>query len=336
MPGMPPCPIRLRCLFADVSGRRYNHLFYSAASGFSGIASGGAWASVEGLWPGAASYELRFANGTTVTVKTTATWPTASHGAMTYRDGASLFAAACLPGGSGGNVISSASVTHLGYTVPAGGVRAYPPPLMHDHAQAMRGYFLDNEVAVLQVSTFSFPLTGDAADFARTAVGFLARAAAAGKTKLIVDLSGNAGGDVVPGLNLFRILFPDRPIYSATRFRATDLVDLVGQVFSAAGAAATAEVPLDAPFSARAAVGPSQRHDFATWADLFGPEEVGGANMSRVLAHFDFDAAATLDDPLFGFGETPEVPVTQHFHAEDVVVVSATQTFPLPLFSIPC
>ncbi|KAK3935493.1 hypothetical protein QBC46DRAFT_397395 [Diplogelasinospora grovesii] len=315
---------------------RYNRLFPSPTANFSGAYSGGAWTSHEGLWPGVAASVLKFANGTKTTVETTASW-SQPNGPMVYASGEALFNAACLPNanntllGTGMGTFRvpfqiTTQVNH-NYTIPGSGPAApYPDPVARDPHDRIRGYYLTDprfsDVAVLQVPHFRVGKTGGV-DFARTASEFLTRAAMVdGKTKLLLDLSGNDGGHVAPGFNLFRLLFPDRPIYSATRFRATELVDIMGRVFSAAyGADYRGELPLDPPLIANAAVGPDQKHIFQAWDGLYGPTEILGINMSALYAHFDLNTASSETDPIAGFGGVP-LNTTRLFKQEDIVIVT--------------
>ncbi|KAK3349070.1 peptidase S41 family protein [Lasiosphaeria hispida] len=293
---------------------RYNQLFHSPASNFSDAYSGGAWTSHEGLWPGAASYSLTFANGTRRTVETTATWASA-HGPMSYQDGSALFGAACLPQSSSAASLPGSRVTHLGFDVPPSGVLAYPAAIAHDQRQFIQGHYLDRlgfeDVAVMQVS--SFRLGGVAGDFVQTAVEFLEQAAADNKKRLILDLSSNDGGDVIPGFHLFQTLFPGQPIYSATRFRATELINLMGKAYSETYRNRTEKVPLDPPFIAHTAVDPSQNQTFSSWKSLFGPHKILGANMSSLYAHFPFSAALPPPNP------GPPKPL---FAAENILIIT--------------
>ncbi|KAK0708468.1 peptidase S41 family protein [Lasiosphaeris hirsuta] len=301
---------------------RYNHLFHSPASNFSGSYSGGAWTSHQGIWPGAASYSLTFSNGTRRVVETTATWSEAN-GAMSYKTGSALFEAACLPRSNSSAPLPGSRVTHLGFDLPPSGVLAYPAALVHDKNHFIQGHYLDRpgfeDVAVLQVS--SFRVHGAAVDFAQTAVRFLERAARDSKKRLILDLSSNDGGDVIPGFHLFQILFPGQPIYSATRFRATELINLMGKIYTETYRNKTSKVPLDPPFIAHTAVDPNQTQAFPSWKSLFGPHEIHGANMSSLYAHFPFALASSAYDPLYGFSNTT-APPKQPFSPENILIIT--------------
>lgn len=328
---------------------RYNHLFPFPGNQFTGFFTGGGWQSYQGLWPGEAQYLLKFHNGSTLEVNTTATWP-ATNGPMNYTDGETIFKAACLPGHHPSLTTSPDPLPpphHLNEELPPSKEAVYPSPIVHDTHDSIRGYYLPapfNDTAVLQIPTFQH--TGGV-NFSQTALDFLTTASKrGGKTKLILDLSGNNGGDVIPGFNIFKILFPDLPIRTATRFRATELVRLVGRVWSEVyggrgrdvgeGSAERGEergergeTPVDPPFVASVAVGPDQKRGmFREWKDLLGPERVGGSNMSKLLAHFDLNLASTSEEPVYGYGPFASMAnKPRPFAAENIVIVS---TIPHP------
>ncbi|KAK0615233.1 peptidase S41 family protein [Bombardia bombarda] len=296
---------------------RYNHVFPSSALEFSGNFAEGAWRSNEGLWPGAASYMLKFANGTVMKVTTTAIWPM-TNGPMQYADGGALFEGACIPGSTSpmAQPLQSLSYKSTISSRPKNGPigkAAYPRPISSDKNDLVRGYYLDdphhNSTAILQLPTFRLRGTATALDFSRAVVEFLDHATAAdNKTRLIIDLSGNTGGDIVLGFNIFKILFPNESIYSATRFRATELVNLMGKIFSHVyDNKSTRLPPIDPPLIAQAAVNTSQKPAFFSWNDLYSPVNIMGANMSQLYGHFDFNLASTPDNPIFGFRVDPSL-----------------------------
>lgn len=76
-------------------------------------------------------------------------------------------------------------------------------------------------------------LASKEASFQATATDFIAAAVAAGKAKLTIDVSANGGGTILQGYNLFKNLFPTLVPYGATRFRAHEAFDIIGQTVSA-------------------------------------------------------------------------------------------------------
>lgn len=242
---------------------------------------------------------------------------------MDYRDGESLFQAACTPDGQTRFGSPSESLRSAPtYSLPLSGPARYPRPVVRHPYDLIRGYYLNepgtHDVAVLQVPTFE--LGTEIPSFVKTAVDFVERAVTDDKVKIIIDLSGNGGGDVTQGFNLFRIFYPDRPIYSATRFRATELIDLMGQVFSRAINARTGGV-LDPPLIFQDAVTPDQQDPFTSWEQLYGPQEIMGAKMSSLYAVYNFSTASNRDDPISGYGGIPSDFLTQPFETENIVVV---------------
>ena len=89
-----------------------------------------------------------------------------------------------------------------------------------------------SSIAVLSVPSF-VGLGPEELSFQAVATAFIADAVAAGKTKLIVDVSANGGGTILQGYNLFKNLFPSLVPYGATRFRAHQAFDIMGETVSA-------------------------------------------------------------------------------------------------------
>ena len=239
---------------------------------------------------------------------------------MDYRDGQTLFEAACKPNVQT-NFWSSSGSLHSAppYRLPSSGSARYPKPVLRHPHDLIRGYYLSetgfHDVAVLQVPLFERSVENS--DFLQTAVDFVRGAATDGKSKMVIDLSGNNGGDITQGFNLFRLFYPDQPLYSATRFRATELIDLVGQVLSQDFDLNGLDTR-DSPLVFQDAVTPDQQGSFASWKDLYGPHEILGANMSSLYAIYNLSATSTEDDPIRGYGgkHTPQV-----FKTENIVVV---------------
>ncbi|KAK4610023.1 Peptidase S41 family protein ustP [Fulvia fulva] len=274
---------------------RYNHLFPSAAAHLSGAYAGGAWTRYKGKWPGTASSRLKFANGSYTTVDTHASWP-AENGPMLYENGPDLFTAACLPTSVPPTDLKRIP-TGTGYDT-ASPPHLYPEPDVEHSDTPVKVYYLASarlsDVAVLQVPSFKARHGGS--NYTTATEHILQHAVTEGKTKLIIDLSDNGGGDVELGLNLFRLLFPGRDVYSATRFRAHDLVDVMGQIFSK-HYSAPGQAPVDLTILPHDAVNPAQEHVFHSWATLYGPDEYRGTNMSRLYALFHSSATSTCQTP---------------------------------------
>nr|POE93301.1 peptidase s41 family protein ustp [Quercus suber] len=130
---------------------------------------------------------------------------------------------------SSSSISSSAAAT----TIPAPG---FPSPLIREPQNLNSGYFLEGagyeDVAVLSVPSFVGDSTQESA-FQVTNTYTIDRAVKANKTKLIIDVSGNGGGTILQGYDLFKQLFPQILPYGATRFRAHEAFNLLGQEASA-------------------------------------------------------------------------------------------------------
>lgn len=72
------------------------------------------------------------------------------------------------------------------------------------------------------------------AEFQRAVQILIEEAKAAGKTKLIVDVSANGGGLIFQGHDTFRQLFPQIQQDGFNRFRSTELGQIAGRQFSGA------------------------------------------------------------------------------------------------------
>lgn len=246
---------------------------------------------------------------------------------MTYTSGHSLFEAACLPNPkSRFGLLPGSYSRRRPYQLPIANASSFPEPLVRHNDDHLRGYYLTqpdlSDVAVLQIPTFR--LTEGQTPFSHAARAFFEKALSDGKSRLVIDLSGNPGGDVNEGFDLFRAFFPDQKIYSATRFRATELIYLLGKIFSSAsGQEKLTKLDLDPHIIASKAVNPKQTEGFASWDSLYGPEVINGARMSRLYSVFNATSASTEENPISGYGEAILDPSRRLFLPEDIVMVSS-------------
>ena len=245
---------------------------------------------------------------------------------MTYTSGDSLFEAACLlnPESRFG-LFPGLFPRKRPYQLPTTGVNSFPRPFIRHNDDHLRGYYLNHQdlsdIAVLQIPTFR--LTEGQTPFSDATRAFIKKALSDGKSRLIIDLSGNPGGDVNEGFDLFRAFFPDQTIYSATRFRATELIYLMGKIFSSPSSQKLlTDLDLDPHIIASKAVSPYQSQGFASWESLYGPEIINGAKMSRLYSVFNVTAASTRENPISGYGEATLNPIRRLFKPEDIVMVS--------------
>lgn len=115
-------------------------------------------------------------------------------------------------------------------------IEGFPIPAIRDSgAGATAGYFLSSfgyeDVAVLSVLGFApsgdFGTTEYIINFQQMVSDFLVMCQQAGKTKLLIDVTGNGGGLVVAGFELYSQIFPGNALFQANNLRRSpSLVDM--------------------------------------------------------------------------------------------------------------
>ncbi|KAL1616183.1 hypothetical protein SLS56_011507 [Neofusicoccum ribis] len=235
---------------------------------------------------------------------------------------------------------TSAAATSTSATTTSTPAPGYPTPVIRQSNNLIGGYYLDGEdyadTAVLSVPSF----VGSSAqeEFQSVAQQFLADAVAAGKTKLIVDVSANGGGTILLGYDLFKQLFPGIDAFAAAdRARAIEALDLVGQKFSdlAAGVPRTLDFGnnetlydleanvVSAYLNYRTDEKPDET-PFASWADKFGPQTHKGDNFTNLSRWNLSDVLTPFNSGgiyVTGYGDGVKNS-TQPFAAENVVVMT--------------
>ncbi|KAH0396556.1 hypothetical protein KCU89_g9187, partial [Aureobasidium melanogenum] len=238
----------------------WNNLFYSPAQvslGGSGTGTGTFAGNGRGrfVYPGPTT-TLTFANGTNVTnenhARTHISFKNINSGADIYREylipksPPHLDALEMLQRGEAKheeNKNDDTRITYLQQDMPFFQPRqvrnidapGYPPPVTRQRHNMNGGYFLEGpgfeDVAVLTVASFVHqPFAG--LEFQKVNSDFIAAALAANKTKLIIDVSANGGGVILQGYDLFKQLFPSIHPYGASRFRAHETIDWLGEIYS--------------------------------------------------------------------------------------------------------
>jgi hypothetical protein len=328
----------------------YNNVFYELATVSLGpVGSGiGTFAgSGRGRWiyPGATT-DFTFENGTSRTYENYAKVLVSLEGVT---DGESLYqkwftgpqptpTPSAAPTANTTTPTPSATATPSPKPIPAPG---YPPPVVREIHNLIGGYFLEDDysdVAVLSVPSF---VGIDAQEeFQSTAATFLASAKAAGKKKLVIDVSANGGGTILLGYDLYKLLFPNDIDHAAgDRFRAFESTDIIGQKFSEVAGTfpralvnATQNETLadlndnvgSSVFNYRTDVDVNGEN-FDSWAEKFGPGiEQKGDNFTNLFRWNLSDVLITLNSggvDIHGYGALANY-TQQPFAAEDVVVVT--------------
>jgi hypothetical protein len=174
---------------------------------------------------------------------------------------------------------------------------------------------------VLAVTTFSV----NSVTLQQVSVDFLRNATEAGKKRIFLDLSGNPGGSLTAGVDLFRIFFPDMVPYTATRLRAHTGAEFLSKAFSGLAQLHRKlqfELWEGNPFSWQAAVTPNQDDNFKSLEAWYGPYEIDGAPLSNLYANFNFTSISTTYSPITGYGPIPLDPSQRLFVPEDIIIVS--------------
>ncbi|KAF2643341.1 hypothetical protein P280DRAFT_467392 [Massarina eburnea CBS 473.64] len=324
----------------------YNNVFYELASVSLGpVGSGiGTFAgSGRGRWayPGAVTH-LEFYNGTTYKfenyAKVLVSFTGVTDGESLYESyftiptGTSTVAAA-----NSTSPTPSTSASATATPIPAPG---YPPPIFREENNLIGGYYLEDDysdIAVLSVPSF-VSLGSAEIPFQQTGEKFLAAAKAAGKKKLVIDLSANGGGTILQGYDLYKQLFPDGIGHAAAdRFRAFESTDLLGQYFSRTSEKLPrAYFPeeqnetlwelesdvVSSMFNYQSDLDKDDKN-FPSWPAKFGPVENHGDKFSSLFRWNLSDVIIPFNSGgiyIHGYGNLTNY--TQPFAAEDIVVVT--------------
>ena len=163
-------------------------------------------------------------------------------------------------------------------TIPAIG---YPTPVIRQRSNMNGGYFLDGQgfadVAVLTVADFVSVDDRAGRDFQKINSDFIAAALAANKTKLIIDCSANGGGFILQGYDLFKQLFPSIHPYGASRFRALEVINELGELFSTPITRGGLETSKAFPWDYHTGLDSDDKKP-SSWKQRYGPHPQGPGN----------------------------------------------------------
>ena len=162
---------------------------------------------------------------------------------------------------------------------------------------------------------------------------FLNAAKAAGKTKLIVDVQANGGGTILQGYDLFKQLFPQVDPYGATRFRAHEALDLIGEEVSWYSGQFPRSLDLNATVLNYLSTAYNYRTDidvngenFHSWLGKYGPQTFGPGpdNFTNIIRWNLSDVLTPLNSGgiiVSGYQNRSNI-TTQPFAAENIIVVT--------------
>jgi hypothetical protein len=183
------------------------------------------------------------------------------------------------------------SASILSHYAPLG----FPTPMFASSDGSIAAFFLPNssDTAVISIQSFlgkaSAPFNFEnpiALEFQAVTSNLLAAAREAGKTRLIIDIRGNGGGDIFLAYDFFKQLFPTKVPYSGTRFRAHPAANALGISVSVLGELEfgnrTVELVSAEDFNYRVSLKSPDGPRFQSWEELYGPKTVNGDTFSTV------------------------------------------------------
>lgn len=308
----------------------YNTLFYSKALFGSGASVRGLWSTAgrtRFVYPGDNTTYL-FENGTSTTFENVANILGNWAGVV---DGASFFTKFAPGANTTVNALEKAPAALAAATVVPG----YPEPELLLPDLSIGGYYLNEtgfeDVAVLSVLNFEPDLPSDFQHLAET---FFAEAKAAGKTKLVIDLSVNGGGYILQGYDLFRQLFPDVDQFGASRLRESETLIEAAHAFSdAVGGDFNPETSDNSDLINIYESFLNYRYDynatnqnFTSFEAKFGPVELRGDNFTELL-RWNFNDPLTTINATYGIGFDitgygSRKNFTQPFAKEDIIMLT--------------
>ncbi|OCK74901.1 peptidase S41 family protein [Lepidopterella palustris CBS 459.81] len=319
----------------------YNNIFYELAQvslGSSGTGTGTFSGGGRGRWvfPGA-NTTLTFANGTSQTIENYAHVLINMNGIDSGEKLQQYFNYFGSDAGNAGGEVNLHAVPDVKAAAAAtgsGSPPGYPPIIVAGPSNLINGYYIDspdyNDVAVLSVPNF----VGDAdyeIAFQATTRNFVAKALADGKTKLIIDVSANGGGTVMQGYDLFKQLFPSILPYGATRWRAHEAADLIGQSYSAAASQYPRELntiqfyiqAMQSTYFDYESDDNVDYKPFTSWPEKYAPRVYNGDNFTGIARYNLSDVLISINSGginITGYGPLANY-TKQPFKADNVIIV---------------
>ncbi|KAK7516335.1 hypothetical protein IWZ03DRAFT_423667 [Phyllosticta citriasiana] len=331
----------------------YNNVFYELAIVALGNSSAGMGTFTGGgrgrwIYPGATT-TIQFENGTSVVLnnfaKVLTDFDGVDSGEALYKKKFAVPADHYFQNGALNTATTTTTATPTSTSAstntkstPAPG---YPTPVVRQENNLIGGYYLDGEdyadIAVLSVPSF-VGSSNAGISFQETSQRFLAEAVAAGKTKLVIDLSANGGGTILQGYDLFKQLFPSIDAFAAAdRTRALESIDLLGQSFSEISGTVPRTLDwgknetleeleediVSSNFNYRTDETPEGK-PFNSWAEKFGPHEFNGDQFSSLFRWNLSDVLTPINSggiQIQGYSGY-RTNFTQPFATENIVVLT--------------
>ncbi|KAF5711440.1 peptidase S41 [Fusarium globosum] len=202
---------------------------------------------------------------------------------------------------------------------PKAGPSYLPQPFIREPYNQMVGYYLDNDTVVMVVPSFS----GDAQakNFADIATEIVTRALESGRSKIIIDVSNNGGGQVSRALDLFKLFFPNEFIYTAARFRRHQVSEDLVKVYSVLDKSVKLN-GISPQLAWAFQVTPDQEGGFDSYQDFLGNKTELGVKVSSLQGEYNFTEVSGGGDvaPIRGYAGRP-VLKKQPFKPEDILII---------------
>lgn len=316
---------------------RYNAMFSNVPIGLVGSRTNSGFANYD-VFPGVHEFNLTYANGTLESRPLIAASGLAN---FTSTTGDELWDAVCAPlpattdssskklkrSENAMTTVSKRQADAKELPAPSG----YPKPVVKDPFNVMVGYFSEEtslkDVAIMTVSSFETSGDGipddETQNFAAEAQEFVNKAIAAGKSKIIIDLTNNPGGTVNSGFGLVSIFFPNMTIFSATRIRSVPETQFLFETASRSKDPETIATFKAFGFLISDLVQPDQTTGFASDGDFLGPFDVLDVPSTAISAENRFIAGNATDSPINIFGKGGVLNGTEPpYNPEDIIIVS--------------
>ncbi|EHK39409.1 hypothetical protein TRIATDRAFT_209248, partial [Trichoderma atroviride IMI 206040] len=289
-------------------------------------------------FPGVHEFNMTFANGTQASFPLTGR-VRSSVGNFTFTTGEELFEAVCTPtttDSSSKKFKRNGSMAELpkreADAKPLAAPSGFPKPVVQDPNNLMVGYFPEEtslkDVAVMTVGSFG---TGEISNeeiitFAVKAQDFVEKSVAAGKSKIIIDVTGNPGGTVVSGFALVSIFFPNMTLFSATRIRSVPETQYHFEVASRVTDPELKAQYESAGFLISSILQPDQATGFASQGDFLGPFDTLGVPSTAISAEENFKLNNATSTPINIFGTGGVLNGTEPpYKPEDIIILTDGQ-----------
>ncbi|EXJ83955.1 hypothetical protein A1O3_04622 [Capronia epimyces CBS 606.96] len=211
----------------------------------------------------------------------------------------------------------------------------FPSPVVSDGDSTLAGYFLNapgyEGTAVLSVFSFD---PADTQSFIDALTFFLDECRRENKTHLVIDVSGNGGGNILLAFETFKQLFPSVDPYLTSSRRANSQLEVLTKFFSTFSTMTRENVTAfldaggDSDYDATS-LDNSAGQAYATWKDYWHPFEVHNDSFTP-LARYNLSnvLGSEVSDGLVvsGYGNnTGSLSPRQPFPSENVIVVTDGQ-----------